>query len=121
MREYGIGSQILAELGLTSIRLLTNNPRKITGLSGFGLEIVEQVSIEVSPNVENIGYLTVKRAKLGHRLHHQDLKDLTLARRRRGSAGARVDDGPAARPVRGRARPRRGATAADPRARAGRA
>ncbi len=78
MREYGIGSQILAELGLSTIRILTNNPRKITGLSGFGLDVVEQVPIEVSPNVENVRYLSVKRAKLGHRLHHQDLKDLTL-------------------------------------------
>ena len=52
-REYGIGSQILAELGLSTIRILTNNPRKITGIEGFGLKVVEQVPIEVPPNVEN--------------------------------------------------------------------
>jgi 3,4-dihydroxy 2-butanone 4-phosphate synthase/GTP cyclohydrolase II len=71
-REYGIGSQILADLGLTTIRILTNNPRKITGIEGFGLRVVEQVPIEVSPNAENRRYLSVKRDKLGHRLHHQE-------------------------------------------------
>jgi 3,4-dihydroxy 2-butanone 4-phosphate synthase/GTP cyclohydrolase II len=79
-RDYGIGSQILADLGLSSIRLLTNNPRKITGLEGFGLKVTEQVAIEVPPNEENRAYLSAKRAKLGHRLHHQDLKDLDLDR-----------------------------------------
>jgi 3,4-dihydroxy 2-butanone 4-phosphate synthase/GTP cyclohydrolase II len=73
-RDYGIGNQILADLGLSTIRILTNNPKKITGIEGFGLEVVEQVPIEVSPNVENRRYLAAKRAKLGHRLHHQDLK-----------------------------------------------
>jgi len=73
-REYGIGSQILADLGLTSIRVLTNNPKKISGISGFGLEVVEQVPIEVSPNAENRSYLDSKRDKLGHKLHHQDLR-----------------------------------------------
>jgi 3,4-dihydroxy 2-butanone 4-phosphate synthase/GTP cyclohydrolase II len=77
-RDYGIGSQILAELGLSAIRLLTNNPRKITGIEGFGLKVVEQVAIEVPPKVENRAYLATKREKLGHRLHHQDLKDLVL-------------------------------------------
>ena len=73
-REYGIGNQILADLGLTTIRILTNNPRKLTGIQGFGLTVVEQVPIEVSPNAENQRYLAAKRDKLGHRLHHQDLK-----------------------------------------------
>jgi 3,4-dihydroxy 2-butanone 4-phosphate synthase/GTP cyclohydrolase II len=73
-REYGIGSQILADLGLTTIRILTNNPRKITGIEGFGLRVTEQVPIEVPPNAENRGYLETKRAKLGHRLHHQELR-----------------------------------------------
>jgi 3,4-dihydroxy 2-butanone 4-phosphate synthase/GTP cyclohydrolase II len=73
-REYGIGSQILADLGLTTIRILTNNPRKITGIEGFGLRVVEQVPIEVPPNAENRRYLETKREKLGHRLHHQDLR-----------------------------------------------
>jgi 3,4-dihydroxy 2-butanone 4-phosphate synthase/GTP cyclohydrolase II len=77
-RDYGIGSQILAELGLSTIRLLTNNPRKITGIEGFGLKVVEQVAIEVPPKEENRAYLATKREKLGHRLHHQDFKDLVL-------------------------------------------
>ena len=71
-REYGIGSQILADLGLTTIRILTNNPRKITGIEGFGLKVAEQVPIEVPPNLENRLYLEAKRDKLGHRLHHQE-------------------------------------------------
>jgi 3,4-dihydroxy 2-butanone 4-phosphate synthase/GTP cyclohydrolase II len=74
MREYGIGNQILADLGLTTIRILTNNPKKITGIEGFGLTVVEQLPIEVSPNDENRRYLETKRIKLGHRLHHQDLR-----------------------------------------------
>ena len=74
MREYGIGNQILADLGLSTIRILTNNPKKITGIEGFGLTVVEQVPIEVPPNAENRRYLATKRAKLGHRLHHQDLR-----------------------------------------------
>ncbi len=73
-REYGIGSQILHDLGLTTIRILTNNPKKITGIEAFGLKVVEQVPIEVAPNIENRGYLEAKRSKLGHRLHHQDLR-----------------------------------------------
>jgi 3,4-dihydroxy 2-butanone 4-phosphate synthase/GTP cyclohydrolase II len=74
LREYGIGSQILADLGLSTIRILTNNPRKITGIEAFGLKVVEQVPIEVPPNAENQRYLEAKREKLGHRLHHQDLR-----------------------------------------------
>jgi 3,4-dihydroxy 2-butanone 4-phosphate synthase/GTP cyclohydrolase II len=74
LREYGIGSQILADLGLTTIRILTNNPKKMTGIEGFGLSVVEQVPIEVSPNAENQRYLETKRVKLGHQLHHQDLR-----------------------------------------------
>ena len=77
-REYGIGSQILSDLGLTTIRVLTNNPRKIAGIEAFGLKVVEQVAIEVPPNAENRRYLAVKKDKLGHRLHHQELKDLSL-------------------------------------------
>jgi len=70
-REWGIGNQILADLGLTTIRLLTNNPRKIAGMEGFGLSVVEQIPIEVPANEENERYLDTKRDKLGHRLHHQ--------------------------------------------------
>jgi 3,4-dihydroxy 2-butanone 4-phosphate synthase/GTP cyclohydrolase II len=65
-REYGIGSQILADLGLSTIRVLTNNPKKITGISGFGLTVVSQEPIEVEPNPENAGYLESKREKMGH-------------------------------------------------------
>ncbi len=75
-REYGIGSQILTDLGLTTIRVLTNNPRKISGIRGYGLTVVSQEPIEVEPNDENREYLATKREKLGHtigeRLRHQD-------------------------------------------------
>jgi 3,4-dihydroxy 2-butanone 4-phosphate synthase / GTP cyclohydrolase II len=77
-RDYGIGNQILADLGLTTIRILTNNPKKLTGIDGFGLTVVEQVPIEVAPNIENRRYLAAKRDKLGHRLHHQDLRNPEL-------------------------------------------
>jgi 3,4-dihydroxy 2-butanone 4-phosphate synthase/GTP cyclohydrolase II len=73
-REWGIGNQILADLGLTTIRLLTNNPKKVSGLGAFGLSVTEQVPIEMPPHPENLRYLAAKRDKLGHRLHHQDLK-----------------------------------------------
>jgi 3,4-dihydroxy 2-butanone 4-phosphate synthase / GTP cyclohydrolase II len=73
-REWGIGNQILSDLGLTTIRLLTNNPKKVSGLGAWGLRVVEQVPIEVPPQAENRRYLAAKRDKLGHRLHHQDLK-----------------------------------------------
>ena len=73
-REYGIGYQILADLGLSTIRLLTNNPRKLEAMEAFGLEVVEQVPIEVPPNAENRRYLVAKRDKLAHKLHHQDLR-----------------------------------------------
>ena len=65
-REYGIGSQILADLGLTTIRVLTNNPKKISGISGFGLSVVSQEPIEIEPNPENREYLESKRDKMGH-------------------------------------------------------
>jgi len=74
LRDYGIGAQILADLDLHKIRLLTNNPRKVIGLKAYGLEIVERVPIEVSPNRRNLGYLSAKRDKLGHiftKLHEQ--------------------------------------------------
>lgn len=68
MRDYGIGAQILADLGLKDIRLLTNNPRKIVGLEGYGLRVVERMQIEVAPNPNNIGYLKTKKEKMGHQL-----------------------------------------------------
>ncbi len=68
LRDYGIGAQILVDLGLKDLRLLTNNPRKIVGLEGYGLRVVERVPIEVSPRPENAKYLETKREKLGHLL-----------------------------------------------------
>lgn len=66
LREYGLGAQILVDLGLKKIRLLTNNPKKIVGLEGYGLEITEQVPIRIKPNPHNAKYLKTKRDKLGH-------------------------------------------------------
>ncbi len=68
LREYGLGAQILSDLGLRTIRLMTNNPRKVVGLDGYGLKIVEQVPIKVRPNPHNERYLKTKREKLGHLL-----------------------------------------------------
>ncbi|ADL12939.1 bifunctional 3,4-dihydroxy-2-butanone-4-phosphate synthase/GTP cyclohydrolase II [Acetohalobium arabaticum] len=68
LRDYGIGAQILTDLNLSSIRLMTNNPRKIVGLEGYGLEVTERVSIEVEPNCNNEEYLRTKKEKLGHML-----------------------------------------------------
>jgi 3,4-dihydroxy 2-butanone 4-phosphate synthase/GTP cyclohydrolase II len=73
LRDYGIGAQILGDLGLTSIRILTNNPKKIVGLEGYGLSVSEQVPIESTPNLHNEAYLRTKREKMGHSLHHQGL------------------------------------------------
>jgi 3,4-dihydroxy 2-butanone 4-phosphate synthase/GTP cyclohydrolase II len=66
LRDYGIGAQILIDQGLTSIRILTNNPKKIVGLEGYGLTVTEQVPLRASPNPHNLGYLSTKRDKLGH-------------------------------------------------------
>jgi 3,4-dihydroxy 2-butanone 4-phosphate synthase/GTP cyclohydrolase II len=68
LRHYGIGAQILYDLGIRQIRLLTNNPKKVVGLDGYGLRIVERVPIQVPANAENRGYLEAKREKLGHLL-----------------------------------------------------
>jgi 3,4-dihydroxy 2-butanone 4-phosphate synthase / GTP cyclohydrolase II len=73
LRDYGIGAQILGDLGLSSIRILTNNPKKIVGMEGYGLSVTEQVPIESVPNPHNEDYLRAKRDKLGHALHHQGL------------------------------------------------
>ena len=68
LREYGLGAQIIADLGLKTIRLLTNNPKKLVGLAGYGLKVVEQVPIRVKPNPHNAKYLKTKKQKLGHLL-----------------------------------------------------
>ncbi len=68
LRDYGIGAQILVDLGIKKIRLMTNNPRKIVGLEGYGLEVVERVPIEVEPGKKNLKYLKTKKKKLGHML-----------------------------------------------------
>jgi len=72
LRDYGIGAQILVSLGLKKIRLMTNNPKKIVGLEGYGLNMVERVPIEISANRNNLGYLKTKRDKLGHFLKKID-------------------------------------------------
>ena len=68
LREYGLGAQILVDLGVRKIRLLTNNPKKVVGLEGYGLEIVKQLPIKVSPNPHNQKYLRTKREKMGHKI-----------------------------------------------------
>jgi 3,4-dihydroxy 2-butanone 4-phosphate synthase/GTP cyclohydrolase II len=73
LRDYGIGAQILVDLGLTSIRILTNNPKKIRGLEGYGLSVSSQIPIEHAPNQHNEGYLRTKAQRMGHTLHHQGL------------------------------------------------
>jgi 3,4-dihydroxy 2-butanone 4-phosphate synthase/GTP cyclohydrolase II len=73
LRDYGIGAQILVDLGLSSIRILTNNPKKIHGLEGYGLSISEQLAIEPASNEHNSAYLETKRRRMGHTLHHQGL------------------------------------------------
>ena len=73
LRDYGIGAQILVDLGLSSIRILTNNPKKIRGLEGYGLSVSEQLPIEHISNPHNEDYLRAKRDRMGHTLHHQGL------------------------------------------------
>jgi len=69
LRDYGVGAQILVDLGVRKIRLLTNNPKKIIGLSGYGLQVIERVPIEVAPNEANVRYLRTKKKKMGHILN----------------------------------------------------
>ena len=75
LRDYGIGAQILADLGLRKIRLLTNNPKKVIGLEGYGLEVVEKVPIIIAPNPYNRRYLVTKQKKMGHRLEIPEASD----------------------------------------------
>src|SRR5207249_3819131 len=73
LRDYGIGAQILVDLGLKSIRILTNNPKKIVGLEGYGLSVTAQIPIQHAPNAHNEAYLRTKAKRMGHTLHHQGL------------------------------------------------
>ena len=73
LRDYGIGAQILVDLGLSSIRILTNNPKKISGLEGYGLSVSGQIPIEHAPNEHNAAYMRTKAERMGHTLHHQGL------------------------------------------------
>ena len=73
LRDYGIGAQILVDLGLSSIRLLTNNPKKIVGLEGYGLAVSDQIPIQHPATEHNREYLRTKRDRMGHLLHHQGL------------------------------------------------
>jgi 3,4-dihydroxy 2-butanone 4-phosphate synthase/GTP cyclohydrolase II len=93
LRDYGIGAQILVDLGLTSIRLLTNNPKKIVGLEGYGLHVTDQVPIEHAPGEHNKEYLRAKAQKLGHLLHHQGLAlDEEMIQRERIHDRERAED-----------------------------
>jgi 3,4-dihydroxy 2-butanone 4-phosphate synthase/GTP cyclohydrolase II len=74
LRDYGIGAQILVDLGLSSLRLMTNNPKKIVGIEGFGLKVVERIPITVKPRPENLRYLKIKKEKLGHLFEEEDLE-----------------------------------------------
>ena len=94
LRDYGIGAQILTDLGLTSIRILTNNPKKIRGLEGYGLSVTAQVPIEQIPNPHNESYLRAKAERMGHTLHHQglNLDEEMLHREREADAGIEPTD-----------------------------
>jgi 3,4-dihydroxy 2-butanone 4-phosphate synthase/GTP cyclohydrolase II len=104
LRDYGIGAQILVDLGLTSIRLLTNNPKKIVGLEGYGLTVTDQVPIEHPPGEHNREYLRTKKDRMGHLLHHQGLaldEEMILEQRIHDRERAEADiygQGPAPRP-----------------------
>jgi 3,4-dihydroxy 2-butanone 4-phosphate synthase/GTP cyclohydrolase II len=93
LRDYGIGAQILVDLGLTSIRILTNNPKKIRGLEGYGLSVTEQVPIQHASNPHNEAYMRAKAEKMGHILHHQGMNlDEEMLHAEREQDAARRDD-----------------------------
>jgi 3,4-dihydroxy 2-butanone 4-phosphate synthase/GTP cyclohydrolase II len=85
LRDYGVGAQILVDLGVSKLRLMTNNPRKIVGLEGYGLTVVERVPLLTRPTAANLGYLETKRAKLGHLIQS---RSLSRRRPRPGGNGA---------------------------------
>jgi 3,4-dihydroxy 2-butanone 4-phosphate synthase / GTP cyclohydrolase II len=91
LRDYGTGAQILVDLGLSTLRLLTNNPAKRAGLEGYGLRIVERVPIETTPTTENLRYLEAKRDKLGH-----DLTELGGSATATSTAAEAVPEAPTA-------------------------
>src|ERR1700677_1019686 len=94
LRDYGIGAQILVDLGLSSIRILTNNPKKIKGLEGYGLSVSAQVPIEHAPNPHNEEYMRTKAQRMGHTLHHQGLNldaELLRSERERDAAEEGLD------------------------------
>jgi 3,4-dihydroxy 2-butanone 4-phosphate synthase / GTP cyclohydrolase II len=94
LRDYGIGAQILADLGLSTIRILTNNPKKIRGLEGYGLALSAQLPIEHTPNPHNEAYLRAKAERMGHTLHHQGLSlDQELRAAREQAEAARREAG----------------------------
>src|SRR5271169_320230 len=94
LRDYGIGAQILADLGLSSIRILTNNPKKIKGLEGYGLSVSAQIPIEHAPNEHNEAYLRTKAQRMGHTLHHQGLNlDEEMLKAERKLSSEREQDG----------------------------
>jgi 3,4-dihydroxy 2-butanone 4-phosphate synthase/GTP cyclohydrolase II len=94
LRDYGIGAQILGDLGLSSIRILTNNPKKIIGMEGYGLSVSDQIPIEAVPNPHNEDYLRAKAKRLGHTLHHQGLAlDEEMLKREEERDRRRDDDG----------------------------
>jgi 3,4-dihydroxy 2-butanone 4-phosphate synthase/GTP cyclohydrolase II len=101
LRDYGIGAQILVDLGLTSIRILTNNPKKIRGLEGYGLSVTEQVPIQHATNPHNEAYMRAKAERMGHILHHQGMnldEEMLHAEREQDAAreqDARRGQGPA--------------------------
>lgn len=99
LRDYGIGAQILSDLGLSSIRILTNNPKKIRGLEGYGLSVTAQIPLEAPPNAHNADYLRTKALRLGHTLHHQGLnldEELLHAEREHDRSSGRRGDDPGA-------------------------
>jgi 3,4-dihydroxy 2-butanone 4-phosphate synthase / GTP cyclohydrolase II len=96
LRDYGIGAQILVDLGLSTIRILTNNPKKIRGLEGYGLAVSAQLPIEHTPNPHNEAYLRAKAERMGHTLHHQGLSlDQELRAAREQAEAARREAGEA--------------------------
>ena len=74
-RDYGVGAQILSDLGVTTMRLMTNNPTKRAGIEGYGLTITESVPLEAAPNPENLDYLRAKVDRMGHLLHLPERDD----------------------------------------------